>query len=124
MKTIFIVEPDPVLLRNYVDVLGSDDRQIVTFRTAQLAVKALNKLIPNVIVLELALPSHNGFELLYELRSYADTRRTKVIVNSLLTESEIDFGYVSKQSLGISAYLHKQSSSLEELQQVVSEAII
>lgn len=112
---IYIVESDPVLLRTYAEALADDSRQIVTFRTAGLAVKALDRVIPDILLLELALPGHNGFELLYELRSYADTRTIKVVINSLVKEEDIDWSYVSKQDFGIVKYLYKPHSSIEQL---------
>jgi CheY-like chemotaxis protein len=121
MQTVFIVESDPVLLRTYSDVLSGTDLQVVTFRTASLAVKALDKLIPDVILLELALPGHNGFELLYELRSYADTRNVKVIVNSLIKEDSIDWSYVRREDFGIVHYMYKPQTTLEQLSLVVQE---
>lgn len=115
VKTVFIVEPDKVLLDSYADALSSDLLQIVTFRTANLAVRALEKVIPDIVLLELALPVHNGFEFLYELRSYADTRNVKVVVNSFVQEKDIPWGFVNREELGIVEYLHKPFASLSDV---------
>ena len=120
MKTIFVVEPDKMLQQTYVNALSKASRQIITFRTANLAVRALEKVIPDVVLLELALPGHNGFELLYELRSYADTRKVKVIVNSFLEEKSLPWGYVSREDLGIVDYLYKPFASLGDVQKAIN----
>ena len=123
MKTIFVVVPDKMLQRSYVDALSAPDRQIVTFRTANLAVRALEKVIPDVVVLELALPAHNGFEFLYELCSYADTRDVKIIVNSFIQEPAIPWGYVNGEDFGIVQYLHKPFASLNDIKRAVNDIL-
>lgn len=120
MKTIFVVEPDKMLQQTYVDALAKKDRQIVAFGTANLAAKALEKVIPDVILLELALPVHNGFEFLYELRSYADTRDIRVVINSFIQEDEVPWGYVNREDLGIVDYLHKPFASLDNIKRAVN----
>lgn len=123
MKTIFVIDSDPALLKMYAQQLSAAGIEVVTFRSADLAVKALEKLIPSCVVLDLALPVHNGFEFLYELRSYADTRDTKVIVYTLMNESDIPFGYVTKQDLGITAYMHKASDSIDDVIRAVKKEL-
>jgi DNA-binding response OmpR family regulator len=122
-KTIFIVEPDLVLQKSYVGALSTSGRQIITFRTANLAVRALEKVIPDIVILEIALPAHNGFEFIYELRSYADTRNVKVIVNSFVQDSVIPWGYVNREDLGIVQYLHKPFASLTDIVKAVNDII-
>ena len=104
----------------YHNALESEDREIINFRTAHLAVRALEKIIPDVVILELALPGHNGFELLYELRSYQDTRNVKVIINSFLEEKKVPWGYVERDDFGIVEYLHKPFASLDDVKKAVN----
>ena len=120
MQTIFVIEPDKLLQQSYVDALTRADRQIISFRTANLAVRALEKTIPDIILLELALPTHNGFELLYELRSYADTRNVKVVINSFIQEDKLPWGYVNREDLGIVDYLHKSFASLDDVRRAIN----
>jgi DNA-binding response OmpR family regulator len=120
---VFVVEPDAVLLDQYAAKLSENvGWQIITFRTASLAVKALEKAIPDVILLELALPGHNGLELLYELRSYADTDKTRVVINSFVQEPDVPFGFVNRGDLGIVEYLHKPFAGLDEVCSAVIDA--
>jgi DNA-binding response OmpR family regulator len=118
---IFIIEPDLVLAEHYASALLEVDDKVTMFRTASLAVKALNTHMPDIIVLELALPGHNGFELLYELASYADTKTIKVVVHSLLPASSVDWSYTPQTDLGIAAYLYKPDTSLQLLTDTVAE---
>lgn len=123
MKTIYVVEPDKMLQQTYVDALSAKDRHIVTFRTANLAVRALEKIMPDVVMLEIALPAHNGFEFLYELRSYADTRNVCVVVNSFIQEESIPWGFVNRVDLGIVDYLYKPFASPSDVQRAIATAL-
>jgi DNA-binding response OmpR family regulator len=120
---IFIIDADVVLLKAYKQFFKSRDLEVITFTSPQKAIKALNGAMPKIIVLELALPGHNGFEFLYELRSYNDTRSISVIIYSQLIESSVDFSYVSKADLGISRYLSKADTTLDKLLQCIREEI-
>jgi DNA-binding response OmpR family regulator len=118
MKIVFVIEPDKVLLDAYADRLGQE-YQAITFRSANLAVRALEKVIPDIVVLELALPVHNGLEFLYELKSYADTRNVKVVINSLIAESDIPWGFVKREDLSIVDYCYKPDTTLDQLMGVL-----
>ena len=119
MKALFIVEPDPVLLASYAELLASPDYSIYLFRTASKAIKQLDSIMPSVVVLELALPVHNGFEFLYELHSYSDTRSVRVVVNSFIQENDIPFGFLNRGDLHIADYLYKPFTNPEKLREAV-----
>ena len=119
MKTIFVIEPDQILCKAYSGALEAKDRQIFVFRTANLAVRALEKVIPDIVVIEIALPVHNGFEFLYEMLSYSDTRSTKVVINSLIRPDDILWGFINRGELNIIEHLYKPFSNISELVRVV-----
>jgi len=121
MKTIFIIEPDKLLAKNYAHALQKKDRQIVMFSTASVAVKALEKIIPDLVIMELALPGHNGFEFLYEMLSYTDSQKCRVVINSFVQEADIPFGFINREEMGIVAYLSKQFTPLDRLAEVANE---
>lgn len=120
MKTIFVIEPDQILCKAYSGALEAKDRQIFVFRTANLAVRALEKVIPDIVVIEIALPVHNGFEFLYEMLSYSDTRSTKVVINSLIRPDDIPWGFINRGELNIIEHLYKPFSNISELARVVN----
>ena len=121
MKTIFIIEPDKLLAKNYAHELRKEDRQIILFATATIAIKALEKIIPDLVIMELALPGHNGFELLYEMISYSDSQKVKVVINSFVQEADIPFGFINRGDLNIVAYLPKLFTPSKNLAGVVHE---
>jgi DNA-binding response OmpR family regulator len=116
----FLIDADAITGAQYTAALqrrGTVD----CFQTASAAIRALNTVIPDVVVMELALPEHNGLEFLYELRSYSDTRRTSVIVLSMIRESAIPYGYVTPADLGIVRHLYKPSTTPAMLLEIVDE---
>ena len=121
MKTIFIIEPDKLLAKNYAYALQKKDRAVVIFGTASVAIKALEKVIPDLVVMEIAMPGHNGFEFLYEMISYSDSQNVKVVVNSFVQEADVPFGYINRGDFGIVEYLPKQFTPVLKLAEVVSE---
>ena len=123
MKTVFIIEPDTMLALGYKDSIEALGVQVQIFKTAAQAVRALEQVVPDVIVLELALPVHNGFELLYELHSYSDTRNTAVVVNSFVQEADVPFGFISRGHLGIVDYLYKPLTPPKRLAASVRRAL-
>lgn len=121
MKTIFIIEPDKLLAKNYAHELRADDRQIILFSTASVAIKALEKIIPDLVIMELALPGHNGFEFLYEMISYSDSQNVKVVINSFIQEADIPFGFINRGEMGVVEYLPKLFTPSRKLAEVVRE---
>ncbi|MCA9347363.1 response regulator [Candidatus Saccharibacteria bacterium] len=119
MTTIFIIEPDKILASKYSEILGGKNRQLVSFSTAQLVVKALEKCIPDLVVMELALPGNNGFEFLYEIQSYSDSQNVKVVINSFVQEKTIPWGLINRGDLGIIAYFEKSFDSINDLKRAV-----
>lgn len=120
MKNIFLIEPDAVLRRAYKDAL--DEFTVYEFSTANMSVRALEKIIPEAIILEPALPGHNGFEFLYEMLSYSDTRKIKVMINSFIQEKDIPFGFINRGDFNIYCYLNKASATKNDLLQAIREA--
>jgi PleD family two-component response regulator len=111
---IFVLEPDTLLLDSLVSHLRRH-ADIMPFRTSTQLLKALNTDIPDCIVMELALPEHNGFELLYELMSFSDTRGIRVIVYTSLHQSALKWGVVSPGDLQISQVFYKSETNIDEL---------
>lgn len=121
MKTIFLLEPDPVIARDCVTALQDNNKTVISFRSASTCIRALEKVVPDMIVMELAVPAHNGFEFLYELRSYGDTKHVRVVVFSCLAESSVNFSYVAKQNFGIVAYVDKVQGGIAALEGAINE---
>lgn len=122
LKTVFLLEPDVVLAKAYAYEL-SKFCDVHTFYTAETAIKAFEVGVPDIVVLELALPSHGGFEFLYEMISYSDTAEVKVVINSSVQPEAIPWGYINGGDLQIIKHLYKPKSTPTELLDTVEEAL-
>jgi len=101
------IEDDLVLLDNYIDFFGGEDTFKVIFSIAD--VKELIKLDledrPDIILLDLMLPSGNGLDLLHVVKQYYPY--ASIIILSAISEPIVSKTALSK---GANGYLLKSSS--------------
>jgi len=119
LKHILVVEPDIIQARVMREYLQNESLSIQAVATAQEAIAAADVQLPDVVIMELALPAHNGIEFLHEFRSYAEWSDIPVLVFSL--QHVHDSSVLG--SLGRVSYLYKPQTSLAELKQQVLDAL-
>lgn len=117
---ILLVEPDRILGRNYRQALKQANHDVQLANGAQAALLALDEKIPDLIILELQMPSHNGVEFLYEIRSYPEWQGIPVVILSLAPKETViaDTGLFNR--LGVRDYLYKPQTKLVQLVRLVS----
>lgn len=122
MARILLIEPDAILARIYAQALECEGHVVVLQTSAQRAIMQADEQRPDVIILELQLASHSGIEFLYEFRSYADWQQIPIVLFTNVPASEfVDTWDVLRDGLGVSAYLHKSSTTLAQLLRSVRE---
>jgi DNA-binding response OmpR family regulator len=124
MAHILLIEPDRLLGETYQKALLLRDHQVTWCFGAQDAIAATDTKMPDIIVLELQLPNHNGVEFLYELRSYSDLQAIPVIVLSHVPPVLRSISPVLWEQLGIMAYLYKPLTKLTDLTRSVDRILI
>src|SRR5687768_2118784 len=110
---ILLIEPDRVLARTYHQALSSSH----TVRTASSPAAALQLLeaeLPDLLILELQTGSHNGVELLYELRSYSDWQTIPVIIHSFVSPRSLELSGDILKGLGVLDFLYKPTTDLRQ----------
>lgn len=116
MKSLLLIEPDPVLVKIYKDYLEKNGFKIAAAKDAQDAVNKADKKTPDIVVMELQLVGHSGIEFLYEFRSYSEWQKVPVIINSHVPKREFKENWrVLSQELGVIEYLYKPITSLSHL---------
>ena len=108
---VLLIEPDHSIALSIAKTLQMLGCKVARAASAQKAILAADVCMPDVVVLELALPLHNGIEFLYEFRSYAEWAHIPVIVfttNNLLEPSLL-------LKLGVVKCLYKPQTSLQQL---------
>jgi two-component system KDP operon response regulator KdpE len=123
MKRVLLVEPSQELAIVIGQSLEKQGLFVDHSATAQGGVSLADGQRPDVVVLELALPEHNGLEFLYELRSYTDWADIPIVIYSRISAEEFGLDEAQVQKLGIAAHLYKPTSSLKKLHAAVFEVL-
>ncbi len=119
---ILLIEPDKIQAQLVTEAIQRNDYTVTHVVSAQAAVHSVDELLPDVIVLELQLPRHNGIEFLYELRSYHEWLRIPVIVYSHVPPREFDQMAAFSKELGVIQALYKPRTSLAALCDAIRKA--
>src|SRR5437016_6724382 len=86
-KQVFIVEDHPVVRQGLVQVVNREKDLTVCGQAAEAdqALEAINRLKPDVVLVDISLPGKTGLELIKELR--ATDLQAKVLVVSMHDEA-------------------------------------
>lgn len=123
MAQVLLIEPDHLLGEIYQAALRHGGHRVAWCIAAQAAIATADKQKPDVIIMELQLPTHNGVEFLYELRSYSDLQPIPVIVLSHVPPVLRAISPVLWEQLGIVAYHYKPLTKLADLTRSVDRAL-
>lgn len=124
MPAILLVEPDLLLGRTYRDALKQSGHEVTWRRSAQTAIASTDKHLPDLVILELQLPIHNGVEFLYEFRSYYDLRSIPVVILSHVQPAQRAISGVLWDQLNIAAYHYKPLTRLADLIRSVDRVLV
>jgi DNA-binding response OmpR family regulator len=124
MNRVLVLEPDRLLAETYQQALTHAGYEASYVTSGQAAVDSADVVMPDLIILELQLPAHNGLEFLYEFRSYSEWQQVPVIVNTNVPPNSFDSTNESIYSeLGIKAWHYKPQTSLQLLIRSVNEQL-
>ncbi|MCG8512277.1 MAG: response regulator [Rhodospirillales bacterium] len=112
-KATVLVVDDLVLVRELVaNALANNGYMTVTAADGRQALETMAWLKPDAIVLDITMPSLDGFEFLRILRNQDATMSIPVII---LTNSNKKKDVIKAAKLGVSGYMIKSQFSLENL---------
>ena len=122
MARILLIEPDALLGDIYRQTLVRAGHTVVWVKTAENGITELDKTRADVVVLELLLAVHNGVEFLYEMRSYTEWQGISVLLHTDVLKSVLPS--LALAQLGISHYLYKPTTSLEQFAKSVERVLL
>ncbi|MCK5306011.1 MAG: response regulator [Candidatus Omnitrophica bacterium] len=99
---ILVVDDDKVLCRSFKDVLELDGYKVITAETRVLALKAVGKTPPDVILVDIRLPDGDGLDLIKEIKQIIPDVLPIIITGYGSLESAIEaiktgiYGYILK----------------------------
>jgi DNA-binding response OmpR family regulator len=123
MAKILLVEPAENMGKLLKNALSGNGYQVSWHRDAQSAVHSADRSTPDAVVLELAMPRHNGMEFLHEFRSYTEWVDVPVIIHSMVAPDRTATGQRLMRSLGVVEHLYKPTTKLKKLLRTTEEAL-
>jgi CheY-like chemotaxis protein len=120
MAKIMLVEDDNNLREIYGERLMAEGYEIVSAKDGEEALALAVKEKPDLIISDVMMPKISGFDMLDILRQTPETKNTKVIMMTALSQAE------DKQranNLGADKYLVKSQVTLEYVARVVDDVL-
>ena len=115
MALIYVVEDDDNIREIETIALKNSNYLVKAFGRASEFYRALNDILPDLVLLDVMLPDENGCDIVKRLRSQSATKRLPVIMVTAKT-SEMDM--VKGLDDGADDYIKKPFSVLELLSRV------
>ncbi len=112
---ILIIEDDPVSLKLASEVLQTGGHIIMLAASADQAIRSINAVKPDVILLDLRLPGIKGIGVARQCREDAATRDIPIIA---VTAFSSDYGRGDALKAGCDEYIVKPINTRTLLQQV------
>lgn len=120
MAKVMLVEDDNNLREIYEARLAAEGYEIVSAHDGEEALALAVKEQPDLIISDIMMPKISGFDMLDILRSTPETKDTKVIMMTALSQAE-DQDRADK--LGADRYLVKSQVTLEDVVRVTKELL-
>ena len=120
MKQILLIEDDPFLVEIYTTKLKKAGFQVVVAGDGDEGLRKMKEKTPDLLLLDIVLPSLNGWEILRNIKKNPKLSNVKVVILSNLGErDEIEKGL----KLGAVRYLVKAhytpSEVVEEIKKIL-----
>ena len=118
-KKILIAEDEPNIVLSLEFLLKGAGYEVAVARDGSEALKFTGTLLPDLIVLDVMLPSVNGFEVCRRIRGNRETKDTRILILTARgRESEVEKGMAA----GANAFLTKPFAT-KELVKAVAELL-
>lgn len=121
---VLLIEPDVVQARTYIRALELEGHVVAHASSAQSAVHTADEHRPEVIVMEVQLPGHNGIEFLYEFRSYPEWLDIPVIMYTFVPVRELERLVTLQTLLGVKRILYKPATTLHSLCVAINQTAV
>lgn len=120
MTKVLLVEDDFSLRDIYSARFQAEGFNVVTASDGEEALATAVREHPDLIVLDVMMPKISGFDVLDILRSTPETKNTRVIMMTALSQ-ETD--RARGEALGVDKYLVKSQVTLEDVVATVKQAL-
>ena len=85
LTSLVLCDDHPLILRGLMDLIGADTRMkiLATCVDGQQALNAISEHMPDVVVLDIAMPRHNGLEVLRQVAREGWPARVVLLTGSI-----------------------------------------
>lgn len=118
---VTIVEDDLFLADIYSDTLKSAGFQIKLFHDGEIAMQEVNKLNPDLIILDLNLPKYSGIEIFHDLRTHPHTAETWVLIVTANPAQAAELTESERESENL--FVLSKPISVEQLEQLAQRLV-
>ena len=116
MSTVLIVDDNPQMHRLYRTALSRSGYRLLVAGTGSEALLAMSMHLPDVILLDLAMPEMDGAAFLKVIRNEPEWQRVPVIVITAFgTDNDLEL----TRRLGVNAHLVKANFSVKQLRTTI-----
>lgn len=120
MTKILLVEDDVALREIYSARFVAENFEVAAAGDGEEALAKAVKEKPDIIILDIMMPKISGMDVLDILRATPETKNTKIIIMSALSQSsDIEKG----KELGADAYLVKSQTTLSDVVEKTKEVL-
>ncbi len=112
---IVVADDDPIVLKFLGALLVDAGYTVVTAEDGEKALQRIRETHPDLVIMDLVMPYHDGFEITRSLRQSPATRNLPIIILSM-KEKETDV--LRCFDLGADDYIRKPFNALELLARV------
>jgi DNA-binding response OmpR family regulator len=120
MAKLLLVEDDMALRDIYSARFMAEGYEVVTASDGEMALTVAVKEKPELIILDVMMPKISGFDVLDILRATPETKNTKIIMMTALSQpADIEKG----KTLGADEYLVKSQVTLTDVVEKVKSVL-
>lgn len=116
MTKIAIVEDDQAISQMYRIKFEAEDYEVETAENGKLGLEMVEKLKPDIVLLDLMMPEMNGDEMLARMRQTTWGKDMKVVILTNVGEQEIP---EEVKSLGVKAVILKADMTPRQVAELV-----
>lgn len=125
MLRVLILEPDKLLAYSYKKAFEHSSFSVSIANNGQAAIDDADIARPDLIVMELQLPAHDGLEFLYEFRTYPDWQNVPILINTNLSPNKVSAsGDILGEELGVRHIFYKPMTPLDILIRKANEILM
>ena len=109
-QMIVVADDDPIVIKFLTAIFQDEGFEVRTADDGEKALKVISEGTPDLVILDLVMPYHDGFEICQKIRSNAATATVPVIILSM-KEREQDA--LRAFQVGADDYIRKPFNALE-----------